>query len=105
MSCYAPRPMTTRRGDAKSTDERPAIARRHHDRAPRRSDLDLRDARALESLEFGLERQVAELVMEPLRHQVDPPLLVFDLSKVDYFGSMFLALLLRCWKLALRAEG
>ncbi len=60
---------------------------------------------ALESLEFGLERQVAELVMEPLRHQVDPPLLVFDLSKVDYFGSMFLALLLRCWKLALRAEG
>jgi anti-anti-sigma factor len=24
---------------------------------------------------------------------------VFDLTAVDYFGSMFLALLLRCWKL------
>ncbi len=25
--------------------------------------------------------------------------MVFDLSLVDYFGSMFLAMLLRCWKL------
>ena len=53
---------------------------------------------ALETLEFGLEEQVAVLVMEPLRHQ-EMPLAVFDLSEVDYFGSMFLALLLRCWKL------
>ncbi len=54
---------------------------------------------ALENLEFGLEEQVANLVMEPLRTQ-EVPLVVFDLSDVDYFGSMFLALLLRCWKLA-----
>jgi anti-anti-sigma factor len=54
---------------------------------------------ALETLEFGLEEQAADLIMEPLRRQ-DTPLLVFDLSDVDYFGSMFLALLLRCWKLA-----
>jgi anti-anti-sigma factor len=53
----------------------------------------------LENLEFGLEEQVANLVMEPLRKQ-DIPLVVFDLTDVDYFGSMFLALLLRCWKLA-----
>jgi anti-anti-sigma factor len=54
--------------------------------------------RALETLEFGLEEQVADLVMEPLRHQ-EIPLVVFDLSQVDYFGSMFLAILLRSWKL------
>jgi anti-sigma B factor antagonist len=53
---------------------------------------------ALESLEFGLEEQVASLVMSPLRRQ-ESPLVVFDLNAVDYFGSMFLALLLRCWKL------
>jgi anti-anti-sigma factor len=52
---------------------------------------------ALETLEYSLEEQVAALIMEPLRHQ-ENPLLVFDLSQVDYFGSMFLALLLRCWK-------
>jgi len=52
----------------------------------------------LESLEFGLEEQAALLIMEPIRHQ-ENPLVVFDLSRVDYFGSMFLALLLRCWKL------
>jgi anti-anti-sigma factor len=52
----------------------------------------------LENLEFGLEEQVATLVMSPLRRQ-ESPLVVFDLTAVDYFGSMFLALLLRCWKL------
>jgi anti-anti-sigma factor len=59
---------------------------------------------SLETLEFGLEEQVAELIMRPLRDQ-DGPLVVFDLSEVDYFGSMFLALLLRCWKLALTQGG
>src|SRR6516165_6757061 len=52
----------------------------------------------LENLEFGLEEQVASLIISPLRRQ-ESPLVVFDLSAVDYFGSMFLALLLRCWKL------
>jgi anti-anti-sigma factor len=59
---------------------------------------------ALETLEFGLEEQVADLIMRPLRDQ-DGPLVVFDLSEVDYFGSIFLALLLRCWKLALTQGG
>src|SRR4051812_44224537 len=59
---------------------------------------------ALENLEFGLEEQVAELILEPLRNQ-DGPLVVFDLSEVDYFGSMFLAVLLRCWKLSLTQGG
>jgi anti-anti-sigma factor len=42
--------------------------------------------------------------MQRLRDQ-DGPLVVFNLSEVDYFGSMFLALLLRCWKLALTQGG
>ena len=37
---------------------------------------------ALESLEFGLEEQVASLVMGPLRRQ-ESPLVVFDLNAVD----------------------
>jgi anti-anti-sigma factor len=54
---------------------------------------------ALELMEFDLEEQVAELILTPLRRQ-ENPLIVFDLSRVDHFGSMFLALLIRCWKLA-----
>lgn len=53
---------------------------------------------ALESLDPSLEQQAAELLMVPFRS--DPaPLVVFDLSRVGFFGSMFLAVLLRCWKL------
>ena len=59
---------------------------------------------ALEHLEFGLEEQAAELILKPLMRQ-ENPLIVFDLSRVDYFGSMFLALLIRCWKLALSQGG
>jgi len=59
---------------------------------------------ALESLAFGLEEQAAELILKPLQRQ-ENPLILFDLSRVDYFGSMFLALLIRCWKLALSHGG
>jgi anti-anti-sigma factor len=59
---------------------------------------------ALERLEFGLEEQVADLILKPLRRQ-ENPLILFDLSQVDYFGSMFLALLIRCWKMALSRGG
>ncbi|MFI5455861.1 MAG: STAS domain-containing protein [Isosphaerales bacterium] len=60
--------------------------------------------RALEHIAFGLEEQVAELILKSLRHQ-ENPLIVFDLSQADNFGSMFLALLIRCWKLALSQGG
>ena len=55
-------------------------------------------------LAFGLEEQAAELILKPLQRQ-ENPLILFDLSQVDYFGSMFLALLIRCWKLALSKGG
>jgi anti-sigma B factor antagonist len=60
--------------------------------------------RSLETIEFGLEEQVADMVLRPLRGQ-ENPLIVFDLSQADNFGSMFLALLIRCWKLAMSQGG
>ncbi len=44
------------------------------------------------------------MILKPLRRQ-ENPLIVFDLSRVDNFGSMFLALLIRCWRLALSQGG
>ena len=51
----------------------------------------------LESMRWDLIEQAADVVMAPIRDQ-EVPLVVFDLSEVSYFGSVFLALLLRCHK-------
>lgn len=59
---------------------------------------------AVERIDFGLEEQVADLILKPLRRQ-DNPSIVFDLSRAESFGSMFLALMIRCWKLALSQGG
>lgn len=59
---------------------------------------------ALEKLAYRLEEQVADLILEPIRSE-DNPLIVFDLSRVGNFGSMFLALLIRAWKLAVSHGG
>jgi anti-sigma B factor antagonist len=51
----------------------------------------------VEKLPENLMEQAAQLVLAPLRS--DPPAgLIFDLSKVDYVGSVFLSFLLRCHK-------
>jgi anti-anti-sigma factor len=42
--------------------------------------------------------------LRPLRRQ-DNPSIVFDLTRAESFGSMFLALMIRCWKLALSQGG
>ncbi len=60
--------------------------------------------RALESIDFGLEESVSEMILKSIKRQ-ENPLVIFDLSQVDNFGSMFLALLIRCWKLALSRGG
>jgi anti-anti-sigma factor len=71
----------------------------------RRGDLTVITAsEALERMDFDLEEQVADLILKPLRRQ-ENPLIVFDLSQANHFGSMFLALLIRCWKLALSQGG
>jgi len=52
----------------------------------------------IEDLKWDLVEQAAEIVMSPMREQ-EVPMVIFDLSEVSYFGSVFLALLLRCHKL------
>ncbi|WP_390896846.1 STAS domain-containing protein [Rubinisphaera margarita] len=51
----------------------------------------------IESMNWDLIEQAAEVIMAPLQNQ-DVPVVVVDLSEVGYFGSVFLALLLRCHK-------
>jgi anti-sigma B factor antagonist len=51
----------------------------------------------VEKMPENLMEQAAQMVLAPLRS--DPPAgLVFDLSRVDYVGSLFLSFLLRCHK-------
>ena len=59
---------------------------------------------ALESVGEGLEDLAARLIIEPLRDEVEPVVL-FDLSLVKYFGSVFLAVMIRCWKIVLAKSG
>lgn len=61
-------------------------------------------SRELEHIEYGSEEMIANLVLGPLRRQ-EAPLIIFDLGRVDNFASMFLAILIRCWKLALSRGG
>ena len=51
----------------------------------------------VEDLRWDLIEQAAAIVMEPFQ-DTTAPMVVFDLSDVGYFGSVFLALLLRCHK-------
>jgi anti-anti-sigma factor len=53
---------------------------------------------ALEGMDPSLVESAAALLLEPIRHE-EEPLVLIDLSRVKYFGSTFLALLIRCWKL------
>lgn len=65
----------------------------------RRGDLTIITATpALERMSFGLEREAARLILQPVEDQGNPQI-VIDLSRVGYFGSNFLALLIRCWKM------
>ena len=49
-------------------------------------------------MRWDLIEPAAAIILGPLREQ-KVPMVVFDLSSVAYFGSVFLALLLRCHKL------
>jgi anti-anti-sigma factor len=51
----------------------------------------------VEKMPDNLMEQAAQMVLSPLR--AEPPTgLIFDLSQVDYVGSVFLSFLLRCHK-------
>lgn len=58
----------------------------------------------IESLSWELIEQAATMIMSPLKQQ-EVPLVVIDLSQVNYFGSIFLALLLRCHKFVKTRQG
>lgn len=57
----------------------------------------------IENLKWDLIEEAAAIVMSPLR-DTPVPMVIFDLTHVSFFGSVFLALLLRCHKLA-RSRG
>lgn len=52
----------------------------------------------VEKMRWDLVEPAAVIILEPLK-TLSVPRVVFDLSRVAYFGSVFLALLLRCHKL------
>ncbi len=52
----------------------------------------------VESMQWDLIEPAAVVIFEPLKQQA-VPMVIFDLNQVAYFGSVFLALLLRCHKL------
>ena len=51
----------------------------------------------VEKMPDNLMEQAAQMVLAPLRAE-QPTGLIFDLSQVDYVGSVFLSFLLRCHK-------
>lgn len=51
----------------------------------------------VEDMRWDLIEQAADIVMGPLA-EMQAPMVIFDLSEISYFGSVFLALLLRCHK-------
>lgn len=53
---------------------------------------------AVENLGWEIVEQAADIVLDPIREQ-KAPMVVFDLSGVSYFGSVFMAMLVRCHKL------
>ena len=54
-------------------------------------------AQDVEKMRWELIEQAAGIVMTPLK-KTKTPMVVFDLSEVKFFGSVFLSLLLRCHK-------
>lgn len=51
----------------------------------------------MESIDPFMVEGASTLILESIR-SIDGPPVLFDLSRIAYFGSAFLALMLRCWK-------
>jgi anti-sigma B factor antagonist len=58
----------------------------------------------VESMQWELIEQAAEIVLAPLKREPASGVIV-DLSRVAFFGSVFLSLLLRCHKLVKQQGG
>ena len=55
-------------------------------------------AKNAEDMRWDLIEQAAEIVLAPIR-EMEVPMVIFDLSEVEYVDSVFLSLFLRCHKL------
>ena len=53
---------------------------------------------SIEGMRWDLVDPAAVVILEPLK-VIPVPMVIFDLSQLNYFGSVFLALLLRCHKM------
>lgn len=56
------------------------------------------------NLEWELLGAISERILSKLA-ETSPPRLLIDLSKMDYFGSIFITLMLRCWKKVQQVDG
>jgi anti-anti-sigma factor len=59
---------------------------------------------SLEFMDATLVEPASELMLSPLRGR-EEPLVIVDLTHLDFFGSAFLQLLLKCWNFARRKGG
>ena len=58
----------------------------------------------IESLEWEqIEKSTDSLIAPAMSN--DPPRLIFDLAEMTYFASVFLSVLIRCWKQVDQAGG
>lgn len=64
----------------------------------------IRTSSLLESLEPSMMDGASALLLDAVGREPAPQIVV-DLSALNHFGSSFLALLIRCWKLAQSRNG
>lgn len=64
----------------------------------------IRTSPILEMMEPSFLEGAASLVLDAVGRDQSPQVVV-DLSTLDYFGSSFLALLIRCWKVVDSRDG
>lgn len=76
---------------AEPSNSQPFVVERHGDVAI------ITPSPEVERMPENQMEQAAQMVLAPLRNE-PPAGLIFDLSKVDYVGSVFLSFLLRCHK-------
>ncbi|WP_169974431.1 STAS domain-containing protein [Tautonia rosea] len=58
----------------------------------------------LEEFDLSTAEELSSVLLGPIQ-ELPMPMLIVDLEGVDFFGSSFLSLLLRCWKAVLVKGG
>jgi anti-anti-sigma factor len=58
----------------------------------------------VESLQWELIEEAADMILAPISH-LGVPSVIVDLGEVEFFGSVFLSLLLRTWRSVYQSGG